>query len=83
MLRADYPASVFNLVGDTPLLGNDKPRSRSEATGMAMVLMRRWIEINGGGYDERDRGSRSGLDDWAIFWPFMIEREKIELSLNW
>jgi len=42
--------------------GNDKPRSRSEATGMAMVLMRRWIEINGGGYDERDRGSRSGHD---------------------
>jgi len=42
--------------------GNDKPRSRTEATGMAMVLMRRYIEMNGGGYDERDRNARSGHD---------------------
>lgn len=41
-------------------LTGEKPRSRSEALGIAMALMKRWLEIHGGssssGYDDQRNG---------------------------
>jgi len=46
-------------------LTGDKPRSRSEAMGIAMALMKRWLEIHGGtsssSYEDH-RNGRSGHD---------------------
>lgn len=53
--------------------GNDKPASKTEAIGMAMAVMRRWIERNGGPvYEERMRGlERYRHEEYATAWSGM------------
>ena len=37
--------------------GSDKPASKTEAIGMSMAVMKRWMERNGGPvYEEQMRG---------------------------
>lgn len=61
--------AAFNEMMDTFMgqaftgkFGNDKPRSSSESVGMAMALMKRWMETNGGS------SHRYRQEDYAQAW---------------